>query len=652
MKRIFLIMPLFFSLLSHATFTLNGTTITQTGGTNLSRDTPQGIIDAGYGTLVGRKTIDLGNNNLLISGFYDDTGWKYIYGVGRRFRSSGTADWLSGYAIQGQYLGGATHLVSNPTTSSNDNSNIYLDGGIIKWYDVTVDAGDSGVTSSRIRFRGLDSSSELVIRLENTSYLVNDIGNIALLEIITTSQTNTSENAVIMRVGTQFASPDKLLMIAPQAGSGANIFNALNSNPITVSDLSIATGGSSLSLYHNRGVDKRYILKNPSLNLANIKIYNNSEIVQVDTDVSISLSGTHKEGYKFIALADADNYNFGTLPLTDVNGSTNQLLVDVWNGSGNTVASYSTPTTIVDRTDVNFNGINYLSNILSLTASDLGSSGRVDLLGVLTDDISITQLDKTTVDAYTEIETAQKFYDIAKAYLLDNYAGETAIIVTRLGNEIDAGAYDVDIDATAANTFAFDGSTITIKATEFTGSITTTGTVSLSNGATIFGGYKDSTGINKFVYLDWGSSITLDVEIEELDMNTIITTSSATQIYKNHFLFPDPAPAGGVRVNIVSDGGFSVYQEIIPEDVLTFIRKDVTLTASEGRQNEMIFLAKKLLQKTEAINNTINGVTPPFNGTLTITNIGGAATNENQVALLVLLRQILLKITASRNSFE
>ena len=125
-----------------------------------------------------------------------------------------------------------------------------------------------------------------------------------------------------------------------------------------------------------------------------------------------------------------------------------------------------------------------------------------------------------------------------------------------------------------------------------------------------------------------------------------------TQIYKNHFLFPDPAPAGGVRVNIVSDGGFSVYQEIIPEDVLSFIREDVTFPASEGRQNEMIFLAKKLLQKTEAINNTINGVPPPFNGTLTITNIGGAATNENQVALLVLLRQILLKITASRNSFE
>ena len=85
-----------------------------------------------------------------------------------------------------------------------------------------------------------------------------------------------------------------------------------------------------------------------------------------------------------------------------------------------------------------------------------------------------------------------------------------------------------------------------------------------------------------------------------------------TQIYKNHFLFPDPAPAGGVRVNIVSDGGFSVYQEIIPEDVLSFIREDVTFPASEGRQNEMIFLAKKLLQKTEAINNTINGVPPPL----------------------------------------
>jgi hypothetical protein len=85
---------------------------------------------------------------------------------------------------------------------------------------------------------------------------------------------------------------------------------------------------------------------------------------------------------------------------------------------------------------------------------------------------------------------------------------------------------------------------------------------------------------------------------------------------------------------------------------LTFKRENVTINASESRQIEMIFLAKKLLQKTEAINNTINGVTPSFSGSLTTTDIGGAATNENQVVILMLLKQILLKTTASRNSFD
>jgi len=106
----------------------------------------------------------------------------------------------------------------------------------------------------------------------------------------------------------------------------------------------------------------------------------------------------------------------------------------------------------------------------------------------------ITQTDKSIVDAYTEIETPQKLFDRMESFREDNYAGSANPFIGREGNTIDAGIFDVVIDATSSPAFAFDGSTITINATTFTGNITTTGTVSFANGASIVGGIVDSNG--------------------------------------------------------------------------------------------------------------------------------------------------------------
>jgi hypothetical protein len=112
----------------------------------------------------------------------------------------------------------------------------------------------------------------------------------------------------------------------------------------------------------------------------------------------------------------------------------------------------------------------------------------------LVNDSSITETTKATVDAYTTLETPQKFYDYAKSYLVDNYSGETSTLVARSNAEIDAGSYNVTIDSAAASTFAFDGSTITIKASEFTGDMTTNGVITLANDAEFFGTRTDSNG--------------------------------------------------------------------------------------------------------------------------------------------------------------
>lgn len=159
-------------------------------------------------------------------------------------------------------------------------------------------------------------------------------------------------------------------------------------------------------------------------------------------------------------------------------------------------------TLTVNETDWQWAAIEYNRNIVSglFSVSDVqtisGTAKDVKhgaLLNQLTDN-SITETDKTVTDGYVEIETSAKFYDRAKSFLVDNYAGETATIVSRLGDTINASAYNVTIDATAASAFAFEGSNITIKASIFTGSITTTGTVTLLNGATVQGIVSDSTG--------------------------------------------------------------------------------------------------------------------------------------------------------------
>ena len=140
---------------------------------------------------------------------------------------------------------------------------------------------------------------------------------------------------------------------------------------------------------------------------------------------------------------------------------------------------------------------------LSSSTQALKGLGELNINWVLFDDLTISEPDKTIVDTYTEIESPQKFYDRAKAYLTDNFAGELSTIVSRAGNEINLGSYNLVIDSGASSAFAFDGTTITIKATTFVGNLTTTGTISLTN-SSVEGTYTDANGTN--IILPWSVS--------------------------------------------------------------------------------------------------------------------------------------------------
>lgn len=146
-----------------------------------------------------------------------------------------------------------------------------------------------------------------------------------------------------------------------------------------------------------------------------------------------------------------------------------------------------------DADEFTFQFCSYNHSLASSTQT-LKGVGELEVNWVLFDDLLITDT-RLDVDAYQQIDTPEKFYNRAKAYLVDNYAGETSTIVTREGNSIDAGTYNVVVDKQAADVFTYNQSTdtITVSADTFVGNINTTGSTTLNNDAVVVGTFGADT---------------------------------------------------------------------------------------------------------------------------------------------------------------
>ena len=193
-----------------------------------------------------------------------------------------------------------------------------------------------------------------------------------------------------------------------------------------------------------------------------------------------------------------------TLPSTDAG----DLNVSYYSKNGDTTDLYG----------VDYYKYGYLKSQLDVSMKGTGEKIQ-DFVSL--PDLSISEPTKATVDAYTEIDTSNKFYDRAAAYLEDNFGSFTVFLVSRSGNQIDAGAYNVTIDATAAAAFAITGNTITIKAGTFTGDMTTTGVITLANGALFVGSRTDANGTVTVTTLNLtGLKINTEVRIFEAGTTT------------------------------------------------------------------------------------------------------------------------------------
>jgi hypothetical protein len=267
---------------------------------------------------------------------------------------------------------------------------------------------------------------------------------------------------------------------------------------------------------------------------------------------------------------------------------------------------------------------------------------------ILKDDTNISQTTQATVDAYTELETLDKLYDRAKSWKMESanihYPSLSLLPISANGSILDLDSRNLTIDATATSPFAIDKNThtITIKAsilkrgTKFT-SITTTGTISTANSATIEFGFIDGGGTQK--YLELTGLASADVSVEDNVPATPVSLGSVTnQTGTYKLLFTAPTDASNTVIEVTRTG-YTSWTEQFPENDLSMTRAitQYQTTQLAERQIDMLNYAHRILQKEEAINATLNVTTPTVTVTNTITSTSSPTSEANQLAILNVL---------------
>jgi len=153
-------------------------------------------------------------------------------------------------------------------------------------------------------------------------------------------------------------------------------------------------------------------------------------------------------------------------------------------------------------------------------------------------DTSITEANPATVAAYTAINNNAEWYDYAAYHLFTNYARQAAFYVTRQG---DAGSRNVIINASAAQPFTPNLSSLAIKSSDFSGDITTSGSVILANGALLSNNTVDApniiqdiptslTGVTMTGNLNYSTNIPVTITLTNCDIQGTISNTGSAQV--------------------------------------------------------------------------------------------------------------------------
>ena len=494
-------------------FSLSGSTITQSG-TDADLSGLSGV--SGVTTVVEGSASKLytsyfiGDRRLTINGTlsHDPSIEKLVIGDGISGASilvnSGTYNYgittvFSGFTQRSTELGLVITRISNsnfdqPVFDVNGSGTFNWNGGVINTGGTFYFRSSSTVTINDAVINIQNPSSGQLFRSFTTNLNVNGLKKIGGAVLLYESPASFE--------GYEPIHSD----LSPQ-GAGRQDYSLLfygNPTPITVENFKGFGNPIDIGYIDNGGA----ILKNP-LNGSSTTIGGWLSGSRSDTYMSttkeVEISFVNELGSAVnpkVYAVDADSGN-----RKNQNGN-NDLADKVYSSTASlgvsdfeiTTGIYNALNTQNDIMDVRFAGdiasfkfIEY-SRALSSTNINLKGNNVAEVDWILFPDTLITQSIKATVDAYTTIDNALELYDRAKSYLYDNFEGEAVTIIDRAGSQVDLGAYDLVVDATAGSVFSFSASTITIKSSQYTGDMTTTGVITLLNGATFNGTRTDANG--------------------------------------------------------------------------------------------------------------------------------------------------------------
>ena len=534
-------------------FTQTGSVITQTGtdGNLAGLSGLTGVSVITYG-LLPYSVYDIGTNRLDIEGaliidpeanMFISNAPTGVYPNGAlNIRSTGTltlgVKTVVGTAIK--YTQGTAFILAERGNLNTDASLIIEDGGTFNAFGAEIKmAGPTRcINGSYLNIEDLTLTSIRQIvcqfRIEHTTASTTSRVSITNNGMTLNGRMST-DSARITTIGSvTFPSSSFIFnfirgQYQPAAsGYPDQVFlNFDNGNNVDAFDFAYAgSGGTGNIQYNGRLVDFRNVARRVRYTQANPK-GGFSKTTKVVNFNLLTQSGAALSGVSYYSV-DVDNGNRITFNGFD---STADLIYQGQNvGPALEViptiefmAGESTTRFIDDRTNsdtLTFKFVSYLTSIATNSPNLIGLK-TLSLDVVNADDVSITETTQATVDAYTTLETSSKFYDRAKSYLVTNYAGELSTLVSKSGVLIDAGAYNVTIDATAAAAFAITGNTITIKASTFTGDMTTTGVITLANGALFVGSRTDANGTVTVTTLNLtGLKVNTEVRIFEAGTTT------------------------------------------------------------------------------------------------------------------------------------
>lgn len=291
---------------------------------------------------------------------------------------------------------------------------------------------------------------------------------------------------------------------------------------------------------------------------------------------------------------------------------------------------------------------------------------------LVTDTLEVTQ-------AYTVIDTPQKFYNAFSNYLVSNNINGIA----RSGAAISVGSYNVVLNPAAASVLSVAGSTITLKSSSFSGTVTTTGSVTFGSGFSpmttfapatynalpdsLLGVTFDTSAGNIVLNYPSGGEKLIDYACRKLGSGTVTVNATSAATVKTSFYQTFTAGTNVTLTNLVgsltltglaTDSRVVVRSAGVIVETLLTTGSTATLSNTYGLGTELeyaVFHArKKTVHETATIStlgvNSFAVTQETSDGTpatsLLVKSVGGTVINANGVVSIDAAAKIITFETA------